>query len=281
MPAVIQCPSCQKEYRWKPELAGKKVKCKCGEEFGVPANEPAVEANDLYDLADEPAKPSAGASEFQSAPMASPVALADGRHFQCPYCNETIEATSTLCVFCGSPLQPAVQASLIQSTPPTGLRTVKMRKETREEQVGKIKLVIWGVVAVAVVIAALFGLKHFSPKSAAQDPNLKPGDAAILAKIEDQNGKEAKDWLNSNDSHSVMGLSKKQALFKVDQFYQMGAKKVVAFGAGISMTLALELPDDAAKRKAIFDWAAKWNNENNWKGDKDEGQKWLEIQMHV
>jgi hypothetical protein len=281
MPAVIQCPNCQKEYRWKPELAGKKVKCKCGEEFGVPKDEPAVEGNDLYDLADEPVKPAQGASDLQAAATASPVALADGRHFQCPYCNEMIEATSTLCVFCGSPLQPVVQPSLMQATPPGALRTVKMRSASREEQIGKIKLVILGVVAMLVLAGALLGLKHFMPKSTPVDPNLKPEDAAILAKIDDENGKEARDWLNANDLHSVMGLSKKQALFKIDQFYQMGAKKVVAFGAGISATLAIELPDDAAKRKEIFDWVTKWNTENKFKPDVDDGQKWLEVQMHV
>ena len=143
-----------------------------------------------------------------------------------------------------------------------------------------MKLIILGVVAVAIVIGAVFGLKQFAGKSPAQDPNLKPGDARILAKIDDENGKEAKEWLK-NENHNFPGMLHKQAIFKVDQFYEMGAKKVMAFGAGMSMTCVLELPDDAAKRKVIFDWQKKWANENFQKVDKDEGQKWMEVEWHL
>jgi hypothetical protein len=54
----IVCPSCGKRYAWKPQLAGKRVKCACGEAFTVPAEAPgdaAVEADDLYAFNDEPA----------------------------------------------------------------------------------------------------------------------------------------------------------------------------------------------------------------------------------
>ena len=38
------CTSCGKEFRWKPELAGKKAKCKCGSVISVPAKPPAPPA---------------------------------------------------------------------------------------------------------------------------------------------------------------------------------------------------------------------------------------------
>ena len=51
---------CNKSYAWKPELAGKRVKCKCGAVIEVPHPpvQPDVE-EDLYDVApsDEPVKP--------------------------------------------------------------------------------------------------------------------------------------------------------------------------------------------------------------------------------
>lgn len=34
---AFSCAACGKQYRWKPELAGKRVKCKCGEPIAVPA----------------------------------------------------------------------------------------------------------------------------------------------------------------------------------------------------------------------------------------------------
>jgi hypothetical protein len=42
-PTSIVCPSCGKRYGYKPELAGKRVKCKCGGVIGVPAAPAPVE----------------------------------------------------------------------------------------------------------------------------------------------------------------------------------------------------------------------------------------------
>ena len=42
--AKFACASCGKEYKWKPELAGKKGKCKCGGVLAIPAEEPTEEA---------------------------------------------------------------------------------------------------------------------------------------------------------------------------------------------------------------------------------------------
>lgn len=55
---TFTCGGCSKSYKWKPELAGKKVRCKCGQVIEVPQAAPAEDA-DLYDLAPDPtpAKP--------------------------------------------------------------------------------------------------------------------------------------------------------------------------------------------------------------------------------
>src|SRR5436190_18637605 len=44
-PTSIVCPSCGKRYAYKPELAGKRVKCKCGGVISVPAPPPAAVAD--------------------------------------------------------------------------------------------------------------------------------------------------------------------------------------------------------------------------------------------
>lgn len=287
MPA-IQCPTCQKEYRWKPELAGKRVQCKCGELIDVPIEEPQTEKTDLYDLVDEPvARTSQGVVDLQSAAVSSAVALADDNRFACPYCNEIIDAGSTMCVFCGSTLEGAVipesarrtPQTAMQAAPPVAMRPVVMRPETDEEKQKKTKLIIAGIAALILVIGAVIGLKKFSNRLPSHDPNLKPGDAAVLTRIQEENGKEARDWLNASDSHVLGGWSKKQSLYHVDEIYQMGAKKVYAFGAAYSMVIAIELPDDPGKRKTLFDWQKKWNSEMHVKPDVDEGQKYLEIQV--
>lgn len=35
-PPQVQCPKCQRQFKFRQELAGKKVKCPCGESFSVP-----------------------------------------------------------------------------------------------------------------------------------------------------------------------------------------------------------------------------------------------------
>src|SRR5688500_10718781 len=70
MPATtgprFSCPSCGKQFAWKPELAGKKGKCKCGGVLSIPAKPPAPPAavkaaapepnpfDDPYSVAEEP-----------------------------------------------------------------------------------------------------------------------------------------------------------------------------------------------------------------------------------
>jgi hypothetical protein len=85
----FSCAACQRSYTWKPELAGKRGKCKCGQVLSVPQEPPQPDPpqDDLYDLADVPPVPvtkapqtvmrpalAAGASgvplEYQRAPTA-------------------------------------------------------------------------------------------------------------------------------------------------------------------------------------------------------------------
>src|SRR4051812_37400970 len=41
------CDQCLKSYSWKPELAGRRVKCKCGPPLSVPKDDPAAAADAL------------------------------------------------------------------------------------------------------------------------------------------------------------------------------------------------------------------------------------------
>jgi hypothetical protein len=50
------CEACRKTYRWKQELAGRRVKCKCGHVMTAPMESPAA-VEDLYEMAPEPDKP--------------------------------------------------------------------------------------------------------------------------------------------------------------------------------------------------------------------------------
>jgi hypothetical protein len=52
--AVFECEVCSRRYPWNEAIAGKAVRCKCGEVMTAPANAPA---DPLYDLAPAPVAP--------------------------------------------------------------------------------------------------------------------------------------------------------------------------------------------------------------------------------
>lgn len=93
--AKFSCGSCGKSYTWKPELAGKRVKCKCGAPVSVPKENPAAavaedpELDDLYALSE-------GKVE-EEAVAPPPIPAGDG----CPSCGTALEPGAVLCVACG------------------------------------------------------------------------------------------------------------------------------------------------------------------------------------
>jgi hypothetical protein len=285
MPA-IQCPTCQKQYTWKPELAGRRVKCKCGTVINVPAEVPSAGQDELYDLADSPRdQDEHSIGDLQG--LAAPTAVQESNQFRCPYCGQDLEAGATMCVFCGTSFEQRAAAkrkpaSAMAAAPPVSGRPVTVKADTTDRG-AMIKIAIIAMVGIAVVVGAVFGLKKFSGKSPdAVDPNLSPADKSIVEKISDENGVEARGWINAADNHQLgTGWNTKQALFNIDRWYNLGATKVYAFGAGISLTAVIELPTDAAKRKALFDWAIEWNRnlpiDLRSEPPKDTGQKYLEI----
>ena len=68
----FSCDACGKSYRWKPELAGRKAKCKCGAVMHCPATEPGKESeDDMYDLAPAAEEPKAARPVMNVAPLAA------------------------------------------------------------------------------------------------------------------------------------------------------------------------------------------------------------------
>jgi hypothetical protein len=79
--APILCPSCGKQFRWKPELAGKRAKCKCGSVIAIPAEPhpaPSPADEEEYDIGPAPqaAKPQAAPVHMEQPPGLSPAAAA-------------------------------------------------------------------------------------------------------------------------------------------------------------------------------------------------------------
>lgn len=71
--ATFACPQCGKHWTWKPQLAGKKVKCRCGAVFSAPQDAPSAAGppDDLYDLSPSHAKAPPPAIPVSPPPVAA------------------------------------------------------------------------------------------------------------------------------------------------------------------------------------------------------------------
>ena len=286
------CPSCGRQFTWKPELAGRSAKCKCGNTIKVPAQPaaagvPAAAENPLdgYDF-QEPAPPP------KRAAAAAPAAAAGLR---CPSCRNPLAAGAVICVHCGFNLKtgkrmstvmggddaPGGAAAPVPADPavpgafaaPPGIRPPRRQEEGNTGNI--VKLIAIPVILVGVVGGAVFGFKKLSGET---DTGPKLGrDADVRALIKDDGATELKQWLKEGSTRLVNGMTREQADAMADNLYQMGAVKVLAFGGVMTMSLAIELPQEKEKRDAIFAWyKRKYESElSPARRQRDEGQRYI------
>ncbi len=137
MKIAIQCGQCGKQYKVKPELAGKKVKCQaCGEKILVPAGSDTPSEAPAKKASPEKAKAPAAkaapaakpapakkpaAAQAAAAPalldtgplqhsildeaMSTAARLPEAGEVYCPGCKAIVSAANVLCVNCGFDLQ--------------------------------------------------------------------------------------------------------------------------------------------------------------------------------
>ncbi len=127
----VSCQGCGRTYRWQPNLAGKKVRCKCNAMFVMPSSDPAAKSTatdlalddmdlklDLSSVMESEKKanvdPTSGTSEIDSAydlagsEPATPVnktspgvTAGAGSPTKCPSCNAKVGTGAVICIACG------------------------------------------------------------------------------------------------------------------------------------------------------------------------------------
>src|SRR5438874_10901129 len=85
------CETCGKEYRWKPELAGKRVKCKCGGVMTVPEQEPPDSEHDIYGISDPETDPAPKRATVAPRRAAATAVAEEGNEYRCPYRQQNLE----------------------------------------------------------------------------------------------------------------------------------------------------------------------------------------------
>ena len=289
MAQAIKCSSCGKSYPFKPELAGRKVKCKCGQVITVPAAPKATEPDSLYDLAPDPTAPASRPSHQTVMPRSGDDAV------RCPSCEGPLEAGSVICVQCGFNLKtgetmkgiggaaattgkPAASSrrqSSLAGIPP-GLSAKKVADEPRSGVLIKGGLVL---LVMLLVVGAIFAMRFVGRDPNADKPPPDPDDATVAEAKASFTEYEARDFLKTDETWLMGGWNRRQAEAKIEEWYQLGAKKVSCFGPRMAIWVALELPDEPEKRAKLFEWQKKWNEEMNERVRTDKGQKYLAIKL--
>ncbi|MCY2951260.1 MAG: hypothetical protein NTU53_04690 [Planctomycetota bacterium] len=126
--AKFACSGCGKTYTWKPQFAGRKLKCSCGqlmqapESLDAPAPEPEPQLDNLYDVGPEPTKP----KPKRAAPPS------DGP--PCPACNQPLSAPdAVLCIHCGHNLKSGRKlATRVSANPAAGSSPVAAGQPTEQ-----------------------------------------------------------------------------------------------------------------------------------------------------
>ncbi len=83
--AHFECPECAKKYRWKQEIAGRRIKCACNAIVTVPMQDPSAAAAMVI-------------------PEQAPFGADMEPTRNCPQCSAPVKATAAICIACGTNL---------------------------------------------------------------------------------------------------------------------------------------------------------------------------------
>lgn len=300
---AIVCDHCGKSFSFKPEYAGRKLKCKCGNVLQVeaPAEESAFGEYSLELTPEERQKQERLAAARKAG--------------KCPECDNPVDRDAILCVSCGynfksgkklgtqllgaddqviSPAaargkrveqkrfkdKPKKKAKSSPTPAPARQPNRKPDAHAGEERRKLVNLGI-GVAAVLVIVGGGIGALQFLGGATPSATAPAPGQDDEARKLIAEQGQEAREWLKGPPNRMIGGMTMSQAEQRINSWYEMGNKKVYTIGGTSVLRVVFELPDDAEQRARIFDWQAKWHEERNETVIKDEGQKFLIIKLNL
>ena len=293
----FNCTDCGRQYAWKLQLAGKKVKCKCGHTMVVPPGLP----EDELGLAVPPPAPEAAVSPEPDLSLSVP----------CPACGQELAAGSVLCVNCGYNLETGqrlgtqLEVDALPAAAPAevaaprvapsqrvaaagraapALNPYPTRKHTvtpEEKEGGKGKLIGTAVAVVVILGGLAVTAKMMSGTNDNFPPAVAGDDTAILKQMRDTGTIEAREFLAGHTSRSIGQMVRHKAEGWIDSFYRMGAKEVRAFVGVISASVIVIMPDDPESRKKLIESKNRLERESGVLPDKltkDVGQRYLKFE---
>jgi hypothetical protein len=333
----FSCESCGKSYSWKPELAGKKAKCKCGQPLRVPETDPALDS--LPDGFDDLAALGEGTvaeGSYAAAPADGPT---------CPSCSSPVDADAVICINCGHNLKTGKKlktaTAAAMAAPEYRSYAVTGGEEPMSPQKKKlIAFSIIGVLAVGIGVMLAITIPQTlrnKEQRRLEKQNAGPGvlekviensdragglveamkDGSLANGMRDKNkekaaesleqlrhrsrlnqrytdfqkqkGPPARPWLQSGPKTRLYGFDHEKSLAFIKEMEDLGLTNILLIDQPspsppdeiVCYGVLAVLPDDAAKRKKIFDWydAIPKMIELPDIHQDDIGQKYLSIEL--
>ncbi len=277
---TFACESCGKQYPLKPEYAGRKVKCKCGQVLTVPAD---AEVDDgTYDIAEpaalapQPPKPkqSVSSAPAASAGSSSGAAKAPSRGPGQASSSKPASAKPAL-AYAGSRRPAAASGS---------------HDEAEKAKVVKIAIVV-GIVML-LVGASVVGLRFLGgDASGGGAGGVAGGGAGGAANDHDKAARDLmradsmtpmSEWFETGPPGKMLGgYSMKQARNLYDNKWkgELGVTEVFVANMPLSLVVVFQLPAEPEKRTAIYEWQAKFHEEQREKVQTDTGGEYLIIKI--
>jgi hypothetical protein len=177
-------------------------------------------------------------------------------------------------------VQPPAAVKPQQASPsPLSMFPTRTRRQEVDEGGGKAKKLVVGSIALVLVLGSATVLVKLGQKAHKTAGPALGDDAYVEAHLDDGATADVEEWLDKSNRRMVMGMSNSQAKALAANLKQLGAKRVVAFGASMTMSLGVELPSSAPQRKALFDWERDHHFDFTKPLPKDVGQRWLLVML--
>lgn len=133
----FSCAACGRRFAWKPTIAGKKAKCKCGEKIAVPETDPAEAEPESFagfelDLPDDAAD--IGVAPAQPAPSAPT---------KCVACNHPLKPGAVICLNCGTDQRTGAKLT-------TGVDQFSDKERRREARAATLSMLSLRIVQVGI-----------------------------------------------------------------------------------------------------------------------------------
>ncbi len=234
MPEVIStgfgCKACGRRFAWKPALAGKRVKCSCGNVLTVPATAPAVVARPAA-VAHSAPPPGAHGGMDLSALEEAAIAPAQDTGYRCPSCQSNLIPGTIVCTTCGFNLRTgqktgagATRAAVLPAHAPAAdgpmIPGCASRPAARPVDSSDKTKIILAAGGLALVVAAVIAYKFLAGGAGAQKAMLGD-DGKVIQAIKDEGGQDLEAWIGDGSQRMVMGMNQGQALFTAKKLKEL------------------------------------------------------------